>query len=78
MTILFSSSTTGTPKAIPWFTTPIKAASDGLYHHVIRDGEVVCWPTNLGWMMGPRLIFAGLINKGCLALYNGALQQKDL
>ena len=79
MTILFSSGTTGTPKAIPWtHTTPIKSASDGLYHHVIRDGEVVCWPTNLGWMMGPWLIFAGLINKVVWPYTMGRLQQKDL
>ncbi len=72
MTILFSSGTTGAPKAIPWnHTTPIKSASDGYYHHNIQHGDVVCWPTNLGWMMGPWLVFATLINKGTIALYYG-------
>jgi acetyl-CoA synthetase len=67
--ILFSSGTTGEPKAIPWnHTTPIKCASDGFLHHDIKQGDVVCWPTNLGWMMGPWLIFATLINKGTIAL----------
>ncbi|MCM8539676.1 MAG: AMP-binding protein [Lentisphaeraceae bacterium] len=70
ITILFSSGTTGNPKAIPWnHTTPIKSASDGFYHHDIQEGNVVCWPTNLGWMMGPWLVFATLINKGTIALY---------
>ncbi|MGB4102231.1 MAG: AMP-binding protein [Alphaproteobacteria bacterium] len=70
--ILFSSGTTGTPKAIPWdHTTPIKAASDGYYHHDIKPGDVVCWPTNLGWMMGPWLLFAALINRATVALYEG-------
>ncbi|WP_299063017.1 AMP-binding protein [uncultured Polaribacter sp.] len=69
-TILFSSGTTGVPKAIPWnHTTPIKAASDGYYHHNIQQNDVVCWPTNLGWMMGPWLVFASLINKATIALY---------
>lgn len=69
-TILFSSGTTATPKAIPWnHTTPIKAASDGFYHHNIQKNDVVCWPTNLGWMMGPWLIFATLINKASIALF---------
>ncbi|MEO9570527.1 MAG: AMP-binding protein [Polaribacter sp.] len=69
-TILFSSGTTGEPKAIPWnHTTPIKAASDGYYHHNIQQNDVVCWPTNLGWMMGPWLVFASLINKATIALY---------
>ena len=73
MTILFSSGTTGEPKAIPWtHTTPIKGASDGYYHHNIQKNDVVCWPTNLGWMMGPWLIFAALINKASIALYYGA------
>ncbi|MCP4781960.1 MAG: AMP-binding protein [Fuerstiella sp.] len=71
--ILFSSGTTGEPKAIVWdHTTPIKAAADGHFHHDIHAGDVVAWPTNLGWMMGPWLIYATLINKGTIALYNGA------
>jgi acetyl-CoA synthetase len=73
ITVLFSSGTTGEPKAIPWtHTTPIKSASDGYYHHNIQINDVVCWPTNLGWMMGPWLIFATLINKGVIALYYDA------
>ncbi|MFD1293109.1 AMP-binding protein [Lutibacter holmesii] len=73
ITILFSSGTTGAPKAIPWtHTTPIKCASDGYYHQDIHKNDVVCWPTNLGWMMGPWLVFATLINKATIALYNGA------
>jgi len=73
ITILFSSGTTGEPKAIPWtHTTPIKGASDGYYHHNIQQNNVVCWPTNLGWMMGPWLVFATLINKATIALFYGA------
>ena len=73
ITILFSSGTTGAPKAIPWtHTTPIKCASDGYYHQDIHTEDVVCWPTNLGWMMGPWLVFATFINKATIALYNGA------
>lgn len=71
--ILFSSGTTGDPKAIPWnHTTPIKAAADGCLHQDIHPGDVVCWPTNLGWMMGPWLVFATLINRGTIALYGDA------
>ncbi len=67
--ILFSSGTTGDPKAIPWTqTTPIKAAMDGRYHQDIRRGDVVAWPTNLGWMMGPWLIYASLLNGAAMAL----------
>ena len=70
--VLFSSGTTGLPKAIPWtHLTPIKCAADGYLHHDIHPGEVVAWPTNLGWMMGPWLIYASLINRGTIALYYG-------
>ncbi len=71
--ILFSSGTTGDPKAIPWDqTTPIKCATDGRYHHDIKLGDVVVWPTNLGWMMGPWLIFATLMNGGTIGLFEDA------
>ncbi|BAY08468.1 AMP-binding protein [Calothrix sp. NIES-2098] len=70
--ILFSSGTTGVPKAIPWTqTTPIKCAADGHLHQDIHAGDVVAWPTNLGWMMGPWLIYASLINRATIALYYG-------
>lgn len=71
--ILFSSGTTGDPKAIPWTQlTPIKCATDGYCHHDLKPGDVVCWPTNLGWMMGPWLIFATLLNRGTIALFGDA------
>lgn len=70
--IIFSSGTTGTPKAIVWdHVTPVKAASDGHYHQDIRSGDCVCWPTSLGWMMGPWLVYASLLNSAAIALYEG-------
>lgn len=71
--ILFSSGTTGEPKAIVWnHTTPIKAASDAYFHQNIKPGDVLAWPTSLGWMMGPWLVFAALINHASIALYTEA------
>jgi acetyl-CoA synthetase len=71
--ILFSSGTTGEPKAIPWTQlAPIKSAVDGALHLDIRAGDVVAWPTNLGWMMGPWLIYASLLNRATIALYSDA------
>ncbi len=71
--ILFSSGTTGEPKAIPWtHLTPIKSAMDGYYHQDVHGDDVTAWPTNIGWMMGPWLIFATLVNGACMALYPGA------
>ncbi|GAB2300832.1 Probable acyl-activating enzyme 17, peroxisomal [Dionaea muscipula] len=71
--IIFSSGTTGEPKAIPWtYATPFKAAADAWCHMDIHKGHVVCWPTNLGWMMGPWLVYASLLNNASIALYNGS------
>ena len=76
--ILFSSGTTGAPKAIPWtHTTPIKCAVDAYLHHDIQRGDVLAWPTNLGWMMGPWLIYASLINQGTIALYDGIPTERE-
>ena len=71
--VLFSSGTTGEPKAIPWTNlTPLKGAMDGYFHQDIHSEDVVAWPTNIGWMMGPWLIYATFINRATMALYEGA------
>ena len=71
--ILFSSGTTGEPKAIPWDqTTPIKAAMDAYFHLDVHHSDILAWPTNLGWMMGPWLIYAALLNNATLAIFEDA------
>ena len=76
-TILFSSGTTGEPKAIPWtHTTPIKCAGDAYFHHDIKAHDILAWPTSLGWMMGPWLIYAALLNQAALAIYEGLATER--
>ncbi len=73
LNILFSSGTTGEPKAIPWTQiTPLKCAADAHFHQDVWPVDVLVWPTNLGWMMGPWLVFASLLNRATLGLYYGA------
>lgn len=70
--VIFSSGTTGDPKAIPWSQiTPLKGATDAFLHHDIHPGDRLIWPTNIGWMMGPWLIFASLLNRATMGLYQG-------
>jgi len=76
--ILFSSGTTKDPKAIPWtHTTPIKSAADAYLHHDVRSSDVLAWPTSLGWMMGPWLTYASLVNGATMALHVGAPQRRE-
>ncbi len=71
--MLFSSGTTGTPKAIPWTqVTPLKCGMDAHFHQDVHPDDVLCWPTNIGWMMGPWLIYGSLLNRATMALYQGA------
>lgn len=70
--LLFSSGTTGIPKGIPWTQiTPIKCASDAYFHQNVHSDSVVAWPTSLGWMMGPWLVYASMLNRSTMALYEG-------
>ena len=60
----------GEPKAIPWtHVTPIRCGVDGWAQQDVRRGDVVAWPTNLGWMMGPWLLYAALLNVAAVALF---------
>jgi acetyl-CoA synthetase len=75
--ILFSSGTTKDPKAIPWtHTTPIKAATDAYLHHDVVPNDVLAWPTSFGWMMGPWLTYAALVNRAAMALYVGGTTRR--
>ncbi|MEN3040282.1 MAG: AMP-binding protein [Bacteroidia bacterium] len=70
--ILFSSGTTAEPKAIPWTQlTAIKALTDSYFYHDVQPSDVLTWHTNLGWMMGPWLLFSALGHGATLALYEG-------
>ncbi|MFS7905659.1 putative acetate--CoA ligase [Helianthus anomalus] len=71
--ILFSSGTTGDPKAIPWTQiSPIRGAADAWAHMDVQPEDVFCWPTNLGWVMGPILLYSCFLTGGTLALYHGS------
>ncbi|CAN6322242.1 unnamed protein product [Urochloa humidicola] len=76
--ILFSSGTTGEPKAIPWTQlAPIRCAADTWAHLDVRPQDTGCWPTNLGWVMGPIILYSCFLNGATLALYHGSPLGRD-
>jgi len=72
--IIYTSGTTGKPKGIVHYHAgfPIKSAQDMYYIFDIKENDIITWITDIGWMMGPWLIFGTLINKATIFIYNGS------
>lgn len=77
--IIFSSGTTGEPKGIihSHCSFPIKAAQDMCFHMDVHSGDRISWITDLGWMMGPWLIYGALILGATVVLREGACDWPD-
>ena len=72
--IIYTSGTTGRPKgAVHTHTSfPVKAAQDMAFGTDVHPGECIYWITDMGWMMGPWLVFGTMILGGTYLIYDGA------
>ncbi|MDE5414942.1 AMP-binding protein [Alkalihalobacterium chitinilyticum] len=71
--LIYTSGTTGRPKGAVHTHSgfPIKAAFDAGIGMDVKKGDTLFWYTDMGWMMGPFLVFGGLMNGATILLYEG-------
>lgn len=72
--IIYTSGTTGRPKGAVHTHCgfPVKVAQDMAFGTDVHAGDRICWLTDMGWMMGPWLVFGALLLGATCCLYDGA------
>lgn len=74
MMLIYTSGTTGRPKGAihTHCGFPVKAAQDMWHGLDLHSDETLFWITDIGWMMGPWLVFGTLLLGATMMLYDGA------
>jgi acetyl-CoA synthetase len=72
--IIYTSGTTGSPKGTVHTHCgfPVKAAQDMAFGTDVHQGDIIYWITDIGWMMGPWLIFGSTILGATCFISDGA------
>jgi len=72
--IIYTSGTTGQPKGAlhTHCGFPIKAAQDLAHCFDVKPEDTVYWVSDMGWMMGPWLVYGTALLGATIALYDGA------
>jgi acetyl-CoA synthetase len=72
--IAYTSGTTGRPKGAIHVQAglTVKLAEEGAFQLDVQRADVLMWATDMGWIMGPWMVVAGLANGSAIATYDGA------
>ncbi len=72
--IIYTSGTTGRPKGAVHTHCgfPVKSAQDMAFGTDVQPGDTLWWMTDMGWMMGPWLVFGALLLGATMFIYDGA------
>ncbi|WP_246247513.1 AMP-binding protein [Piscibacillus halophilus] len=71
--IIYTSGTTGKPKGALHTHNgfPLKAAFDAGICMDVCKKDTLFWYTDMGWMMGPFLVYGGLLNGASILMFEG-------
>jgi acetyl-CoA synthetase len=74
MMIIYTSGTTGLAKGAVHTHCgfPVKSAQDMAFGTDLHPKQLIYWMTDMGWMMGPWLVFGTLLLRGTFLLFDGA------
>ncbi len=77
--IIYTSGTTGKPKGAVHTHCgfPIKSAQDMAFGTDVQPGDRIQWFTDMGWMMGPWLVFGATLLGSTCFLFDGAPDYPD-
>jgi acetyl-CoA synthetase len=72
--IAYTSGTTGRPKGALHVQAglTVKIAQEGAFQLDVKRDDVLMWATDMGWIMGPWMVIAGLANGATIGTYDGA------
>ena len=77
--VIYTSGTTGKPKGVVHThgSFPLKIAHDSAVHFNVREGDVYCWPADMGWIAGSLVLSSALLRGATLVCYDGAPDYPD-
>ena len=78
--IIYTSGTTGRPKGAVHTHCgfPVKAVQDMAFGTDVHPNDTIYWITDMGWMMGPWLVFGATLLGATFVLYDGAPDYPDV